>query len=165
MAINTVWSIDLGKSSLKAARLRRSQGNVEIIAVDKVDYPLGEGGEDTSALAREALEVFLARNSVKDPVVVAHPGQGTFSRFIKMPAFDQKKVDEMVRYEASQQIPFPLDEVIWDYHVVDREYLPGEEREVALFAIRREAVEDFLLEFTNNELVKSSNRQFSKDTD
>ena len=92
MAINTVWSIDLGKSSLKAARLRRSQGNVEIIAVDKVDYPLGEGGEDTSALAREALEVFLARNSVKDPVVVAHPGQGTFSRFIKMPAFDQKKV-------------------------------------------------------------------------
>ena len=156
MAINTVWSIDLGKSSLKAARLRRSQGNVEIIAVDKVDYPLGEGGEDTSALAREAREGFLARNSGKDPVVVAHPGQGTFSRFIKMPAFDQKKVDEMVRYEASQQIPFPLDEVIWDYHVVDREYLPGEEREVALFAIRREAVEDFLLEFTNNELAVES---------
>ena len=156
MAINTVWSIDLGKSSLKAARLRRSPGNVEIIAVDKVDYPLGEGGEDTSALAREALEIFLARNSVKDPVVVAHPGQGTFSRFIKMPAFDQKKVDEMVGYEAAQQIPFPLDEVIWDYHVVDREYLPGEEREVALFAIRREAVEDFLLEFTNNQLVVES---------
>jgi hypothetical protein len=50
MAINTVWSIDLGKSSLKAVRLRRSQGNVEIVAVDKVDYPLGDGGEDTAAL-------------------------------------------------------------------------------------------------------------------
>ena len=156
MAINTVWSIDLGKSSLKAVRLRRSQGNVEIVAVDKVDYPLGDGSEDTAALAREALGVFLARNSVKDPLVVAHPGQGTFSRFIKMPAFDQKKTDEMVGYEASQQIPFPLDEVIWDYHVVDREYLPGEEREVALFAIRREAVEDFLLEFTNNDLPVES---------
>ena len=156
MAINTVWSIDLGKSSLKAARLRRAQGNVEIVAVDKVDYPLGDGGEDTAALGREALGIFLARNSVKDPVVVAHPGQGTFSRFIKMPAFDQKKVDEMVGYEASQQIPFPLDEVIWDYHVVDREYLPGEEREVALFAIRRNDVEDFLLEFTNNELAVES---------
>ena len=86
MAINTVWNIDLGKSSLKAVRLKREGGNVEILAVDKVDYPLGDGSEDSAALAREAFEVFLSRNSVKDPVVVAHPGQGTFSRFIKMPA-------------------------------------------------------------------------------
>ena len=135
MAINTVWSIDLGKSSLKAVRLKRDRGNVEILAVDKVDYPLGDGSEDAAALAREAFGVFVSRNSIKDPVVVAHPGQGTFSRFIKMPAFDDKKVNEMVGYEASQQIPFPLDEVIWDFHVVDREYLPGEEKEVALFGL------------------------------
>ena len=156
MAINTVWSIDLGKSSLKAVRLKRDRGNVEILAVDKVDYPLGDGSEDAAALAREAFGVFVSRNSIKDPVVVAHPGQGTFSRFIKMPAFDDKKVNEMVGYEASQQIPFPLDEVIWDFHVVDREYLPGEEKEVALFAIRKEVVEDFLLEFANREIPVES---------
>ncbi|MEC9352364.1 MAG: type IV pilus assembly protein PilM [Planctomycetota bacterium] len=156
MASNTVGSIDLGKSSLKAVRLKREGGNVEILAVDKVDYALGDGSEDSAALAREAFEVFVSRNSVKDPVVVAHPGQGTFSRFIKMPAFDDKKVHEMVGYEASQQIPFPLDEVIWDFHVVDREYLPGEEKEVALFAIRKEVVEDFLLEFANRDLPVES---------
>lgn len=156
MAINTVWSIDLGRSSLKAVRLRRSQGNVEIVAVDKVDYPLGDGSEDHAARAREAFEIFISRNSVKDPVVVAHPSQGTFFRFIKMPAFDDKKVTEMVGFEAAQQIPFPLDEVIWDFHVVDREYLPGEEKEVHLFAIRKEVVEDFLLEFTSRDLSVES---------
>ena len=156
MAINTVWSIDLGKSSLKAVRLKRDRGNLEILAVDKVDYPLGDGSEDPAALAGEAFGVFISRNSVKDPVVVAHPGQGTFSRFIKMPAFDDKKVNEMVGYEASQQIPFPLDEVIWDFHVVDREYLPGEEKEVALFAIRKEVVEDFLLEFATRDIPVES---------
>ena len=59
MAINTVWSIDLGKSSLKAVRLRRSQGNVEIVAVDKVDYPLGDGGRTRPPWHAKLLEFFL----------------------------------------------------------------------------------------------------------
>ena len=152
MAFNTIWSVDLGKSALKAVRLRRDRNHVEILAVDKVDYPPSTNGVDSAAQAKEALTVFRARNEVKDPLVVAHPGQGTFSRFIKVPAFDQKKVKDMVRYEASQQIPFPLDEVIWDYHVVDRDYGPGEEREVGLFAVRREAIDDYLLDFAKEGL-------------
>jgi type IV pilus assembly protein PilM len=152
MAFNTIWSVDLGKSALKAVKLRRDRNHVEILAVDKVDYPPSTNGVDSSAQAKEALTVFRARNEVKDPLVVAHPGQGTFSRFIKVPAFDQKKVKDMVRYEASQQIPFPLDEVIWDYHVVDREYGPGEERDVGLFAVRREAIDDYLLDFSREGL-------------
>jgi type IV pilus assembly protein PilM len=153
MAITTVWSVDLGKSALKAVKLRRDRDNVEIVAVDKVDYPLSTNGVDASGQAKEALESFCHRQNVKEPVVVAHPGQGTFSRFIKVPAFDTKKVNEMVGYEASQQIPFPLDEVVWGFHVVERDYLPGEEREVALFAVRREAMDDFLLEFAQRDLA------------
>jgi type IV pilus assembly protein PilM len=152
MAFHTIWSVDLGKSALKAVKLRREKNSVEILAVDKVDYPVSDNGVDSASQAKEALSVFKTRNDVKEPVVVAHPGQGTFSRFIKVPAFDAKKVKDMVRYEASQQIPFPLDEVIWDYHLVNREYLPGEEREVGLFAVRKEAIDDYLLEFSQEGL-------------
>ncbi len=152
MALQTIWSVDLGKAALKAVKLRREKNSVEILAVDKVDYPLSENGVDVAAQQKEALNVFRTRNEVKDPVVVAHPGQGTFSRFIKVPAIDSKKVRDMVRYEASQQIPFPLDEVIWDYHIVDRAYLAGEEREVGLFAVRKEAIDDYILEFTQEGL-------------
>ncbi len=149
---NTVWSVDLGKASLKAVKLRREKNNIEILAVDKIDYSLSTNGADPLQQAREALNAFRIRNEVREPVVVAHPGQGTFSRFIKVPAFEAKKLREMVGYEASQQIPFPLDEVIWDYHLVSREYLPGEEREVGIFAVRREAIDDYLLDFTNEGL-------------
>ncbi len=148
----TIWSIDLGKSSLKAIKLRRQSNNIEILAIDKIDYPIGNNGVDPVAQAREALDAFKRRNDVREPVVVAHPGQGTFSRFIKVPAFEPKKLKEMVGYEASQQIPFPLDEVIWDYHIVARDYMQGEEREVGIFAVRREAIDDYLLDFTNNGL-------------
>jgi len=150
---NTIWSIDLGKSSLKAVKLRREKNNIEILAIDKIDYPIGTNGVDTIQNAREALNAFKVRHEVREPVVVAHPGQGTFSRFIKVPAFEAKKLKEMVGYEASQQIPFPLDEVIWDYHLVGREYLTGEEREVGIFAVRREAIDDYLLDFTNEGLA------------
>ena len=145
MAFRTIWSVDLGRSALKAVKLRRENNNVEILAIDKIDHPISANGVDDAR--KDALNIFRSRNEVKEPLVVTHPGQGTFSRFIKIPAFDAKKVQDMVQFEASQQIPFPLDEVTWDYHMVDREYLSGEEREVGLFAVRREAVDDFLLEF------------------
>ncbi|MBI4584629.1 MAG: type IV pilus assembly protein PilM [Planctomycetes bacterium] len=154
MAIfNTVWSLDLGSSSLKAVRLRRDKNNVEILAVDKVDYQMGTQGINFSEQSKEALRAFKVRNEVKDPVIVAHSGRGTLSRFLKIPAFDSKKIKEMVKYEASQQIPFPLEEVIWDYHIIQRDYLPGEEREVGIFAARREAIDDYLLEFTGEGLA------------
>ena len=153
MAFHTIWSVDVGRSSLKAVKLRRDRNNIEILVVDKVDYPISKNGVDAATQAKDAIGVLRARHDIRDPVAVVHPGQGTFQRFIKVPASDQKKVDAMVGYEASQQIPFPLDEVIWDYHIIDREYLPGEEREVALFAVRREAIDDFLIDFTNENLL------------
>ena len=152
MAFRTVWCVDIGRSALKAAQLRRDRNNVEILAIDKIDYTAGSEGFDPGQ-AREALSILQARNEIKDPVVVIHPGQGTFMRFIKIPAFDDKKLAEMVGYEAQQQIPFPLDEVIWDYHVVDRDYVPGEERDVGLFAVRREAIDDFLLDFAESSMI------------
>lgn len=156
MLFHTIWSVDLGKSALKAVKLRRDRSNVEILAIDRVDYPLtsagAAAGPDAAAQAKEALSVFRARNEVKEPLIVAHPGQGTFSRFIKIPAFDQKKIKDMVRYEASQQIPFPLDEVIWDYHIIERDYMSGEERDVGLFAVRKEAIDDFLVDFAGEGL-------------
>ncbi|MCH2374330.1 MAG: type IV pilus assembly protein PilM [Planctomycetes bacterium] len=151
MAFRSVWCVDVGNSSLKAMHLRRDKGSVEILAVDKVDYTAGSEGFEPDQ-AKEALSIFHSRNEVRDPVVVIHPGQGTFMRFIKIPAFDDKKIQEMVGYEAQQQIPFPLDEVIWDCHVIDRDYMTGEERDVGLFAVRREAVEDYLEEFAGEEL-------------
>ena len=31
------------------------------------------------------------------------------------PPVDSSKIPDIVKYEARQQIPFPLEEVIWDY--------------------------------------------------
>ena len=62
---NTVWSVDLGKASLKAVKLRREKNNIEILAIDKIDYPVGTNGVDSVQQAREALNAFKIRNDVR----------------------------------------------------------------------------------------------------
>ena len=57
---------------------------------------------------------------------------------------DAKKIGMMARMEAQQQIPFPIAEVNWDFQKIERDYAPGEEVEVGIFATQRERVNGFL---------------------
>ncbi|MBN1421418.1 MAG: type IV pilus assembly protein PilM [Planctomycetes bacterium] len=145
----TVWSVELGRSALKAVRMRREGAGLEILGFDRVEYEIGAEGIDVANQTKEALSIFHARNHVRDPIVACFPGQNAFSRFIKLPPLESRKLQDMIGYEAQQQIPFPIDEVIWDWHVVAREYLPGEEKEVGIFAVRREAIDDHLIDFSS----------------
>jgi type IV pilus assembly protein PilM len=67
-------------------------------------------------------------------------GHVVFTRFVKLPPFDDDKADQMVEFEARQNVPFPIDEVIWDYEFIGDK--GGGEREVALVAIKSEALND-----------------------
>jgi len=45
-------------------------------------------------------------------------GQSGLARFVKLPPVEEKKISEIVKFEAKQQIPFSLDEVVWDYQKI-----------------------------------------------
>ena len=148
MAAVAVWGLDIGQCALKAVKARLNGQLVQVLAFDHIEYrtPLSTAGTDSSATVREALQTFLGRNDVTDCsfAVSIAAGRSALVRFIKLPPVDRKKVPDIVRYEATQQIPFPLEDVIWDHQVIDRVYAPGEELEVGIFAMRREAIYDFL---------------------
>jgi type IV pilus assembly protein PilM len=80
-------------------------------------------------------------------IAVAVPGYAAFTRFIKLPPVEDKKIADVVKYEAAQQIPFPLNDVIWGFQKVERDYAPAEEIDVGIFAIREEIVRNFLADF------------------
>jgi type IV pilus assembly protein PilM len=52
------------------------------------------------------------------PVNYALPAQSVFTRFVKLPPVMQEKLDKIIAFEAQQNVPFPLDEVVWDYQLV-----------------------------------------------
>src|SRR5262249_47176207 len=62
----------------------------------------------------------------------------------------EKKIPDIVRFEAKQQIPFPLDEVVWDYQKIGSGTVTdgfAMETEIGLFAIKRDMVNRALQQF------------------
>jgi len=148
-SIQAVWGIDVGRCALKALKLRLTgENSVEIVAYDYVEHPkiLSQPDANRHELIAAALEKFLSRNDLsKDQVVVSVPGQHTLSRFTKLPPVAPKRIPDIVRYEADQQIPFDMDDVIWDYQTFEQEGLP--DLEVGIFAMKRELLREHLLHF------------------
>src|SRR5436189_2769914 len=148
-----VWGIDIGQCALKALRLEMIDGKPTATAFDYVEHTkiLSQPDADPDALIREALEKFLSRNQVKnDEVAIGIAGQSGLARFVKLPPVEEKKIAEIVKFEAKQQIPFPLDEVVWDYQKLGSgEVLEGLclETEIGLFAMKRDMVNRYLQHF------------------
>jgi type IV pilus assembly protein PilM len=154
MAIQSgVWGIDLGQCALKALRLENGEGGLVATAFDYVEHPkiLSQPDADPDQLTREALEKFLSRNSIKgDHVAISVPGQSGLARFVKLPPVEEKKIVDIVRFEAKQQIPFNLEEVVWDYQKLSSGAVAdgfAMETEIGLFAMKRDMVNRYLQHF------------------
>ncbi len=66
-------------------------------------------------------------------------GQSVFTRFIKLPPIEDENIEQLVTFEAQQHVPFPIDEVIWDWQLLES---ASGEKEVALVAIKGEALNE-----------------------
>jgi len=147
---NAVWGIDIGQCALKAIKLRPAEGGkVEAVAFDVIEHAkiLSQPDADRDELISSALEKFASRNEWQgDRFIVGVPGQQTFARFCKMPPIDlkkdAKKIHDLVRYEASQQIPFDIEDVVWDYQLFTSAGSP--DIEVGIFAIRKDLIRKHL---------------------
>jgi len=144
-----VWALDIGQAALKALKLvpGATPDSVVAEAFDFVEYPkiLSQPDADPEALVAEALGTFLDRNDLKGSrVAIAVPGQAGLVKFIKLPPVEKKRIPDIVKFEAKQQIPFALEEVVWAYQQIGDEDNSDEEEfttvEVGLFAMKRDQI-------------------------
>ena len=149
MPAQTAWGLDIGESFIKAVKMARVREYLEITRVDMIPIGTPGGGEETSidreTMLISALEEFVRRHDPSDSRVIASiQGRNTFCKLINLPPVERKRIPEIVRFEVKQQIPFPIEDIVWDYVESKEEYAPGEEIEVNLVAIRKEIVENFV---------------------
>ncbi len=142
----SVWGIEIGQSALKAMLCRLEGDQVVAEAFDYIEYPkiLSQPESNTEELIREALETFANRNDLrKKRVALSVPGSSGLAKFFKPPPVELKKLPDIVKYEARQQIPFELEDVIWDYQLMSGGDISegfALESEVGLFAMKRDSV-------------------------
>ena len=144
------WGIDVGNRALKAIRLSPGPEGLRIDDFDVVEHEqvLSNAGDNRESLIQQALANFVQRHDMKGaPVAIGVSGQSSFARFIKLPPVEPRKIPEIVKFEAIQQIPFPLDEVEWSYQLFQSEQSP--DVEVGIFAMRKELVNQHIKYFTD----------------
>src|SRR5438477_9550204 len=107
------------------------------IPADPAGDPAGGGRRAQVALVlREMMDELQIKRGRVNYAVSA---QSVFARFVKLPAVDEEKVEKIVSFEAQQNVPFPIDEVVWDYQLV---WGGGDEQiQVVLVAIKRDLLE------------------------
>jgi type IV pilus assembly protein PilM len=151
MLARKVWGLDLGRSAVKGVLLSSTASGVEIL--DCAIVPLeGEPPDPSQEPIRDgrlwrALRVFRDAHPVgTTELCVAIPAQNTLVRDLSVAAVGTRKLDELVRYEASNEIPFVLDDVVWDYSLFDAK--PGEAtRSGLLFAVKKNVIQTYVRVF------------------
>ncbi len=134
--------IDFGAGTLKLAEFDATEAGALRLLRYAVK-PLGFAGAQDSAregvVLRALQEVVGSKTFNARDCNVCAPGFQAFSKFIKLPPVDASKATQIIQYEAQQNVPFPLEEVVWDYQILGN--LPSGELEVLLVAIKTDLVE------------------------
>jgi type IV pilus assembly protein PilM len=143
---NMCWGIEIGASAIKALKLEADgEGGVRVLEQVVIDHPkpLSTPDVNVNDVLRVSLGTLVSQHDFgKVPIAVSVPGHSAFARFAKLPPVEPKKVPDIVKFEAMQQIPFPLDQVEWDFQTFVTPDSP--DVEVGIFAITRERVNEHL---------------------
>ncbi len=135
-------AVDFGAGSLKLAEFEVNEAGGLRLKQYGIRSLGAEGAQEATreATILKALQESLAQKAAKAKNVnVCAPGFHVFSKFVKLPPVDAGKVTQIIQYEAQQNVPFPLEEVVWDYQILGS--TPGGELEVLLVAIKADIVE------------------------
>ena len=138
---NVCWGVEVGAGALKALKLGRDGDQLRVLEFVEIPHarPMSAPDVDETDAVRVAVGTLASQYSMAgDPIAISAPGQAGFVRFAKLPPTEPKQVANVVKFEAAQQIPFPLEDVEWAYQTFVDEDSP--EIEVGIFAITRERV-------------------------
>src|SRR5436309_992813 len=135
-------AVDFGAGSLKLAEFEVNEAGGLRLKQYVLKSLGAEGAQESAreATILKALQEIITEKGIKAKTVnVCAPGFHVFSKFVKLPPVDASKVTQIIQYEAQQNVPFPLAEVVWDYQILGS--TPTGEMEVLLVAIKADIVE------------------------
>lgn len=120
-AVESILAIDIGGDSLKMAEFTYPPEGGMVL--EKFAFSEFGGDLKEDQLLDSLSQAFantIEENDFKSKKVhLSLSGQSAFIKIVKLPAVgdDESKVRQLVEYEAKQNVPFAMDEVIWDYQL------------------------------------------------
>ncbi len=140
---NRIYALNVGSLSLTIAEFQSTSAGGLVLSNYKMEElplkSLERRGSDSfiEAVLSNLVDEFGLKSA---PVNYAVSGQSVFTRFVRLPSVEPEKVDQIIQFEAQQNVPFPIQEVVWDYQLVGSS--DEGQVEVVLVAIKSDLLED-----------------------
>lgn len=137
----TTVALNIGSQRISVAVFETSKQGTLVLKGYEADTIVADPAFEASreAQIRVALEEMVGRLGIsKSKVRYALSSQSVFLRFVKLPPIKDDNIEQLVTFEARQHVPFPLNEVVWDYELIDNET----DKEVVIVAIKADALEE-----------------------
>jgi len=137
-----VVALDIGTYTIKIAEFQLSgNGQLQINRFGTKELGLDPNKEEARFPAvASTLSELMAQTGIKSqPTIMSMSGQSVFLRFVKLPPVGMDAVDQMVSFEAQQNLPFPINVMVWDYQL-----MPGRvsgETEAIIVAMKADLLE------------------------
>lgn len=137
----TIVAINIGSQRIGMAVFEPSKTGGLVLKAYDYEEIVADPALDAARMGQTRLAVAdlagrLGISSTKVRYAIA--GHAVFTRFVKLPPIQQENIDQLVTFEAQQHVPFPLDEVVWDYELIEG----GSEQEAVIVAIKSEALDE-----------------------
>lgn len=118
--------LDIGTSTIKFVKLKFSNGNIELCG-----FALEPVSLDISGILKKIFQPFDSKIAN-----VSVSGQQTIIRNVNFPKMNNEELKQALKFEAQKHIPFPVEEVSLDCHVLKPD-LPDAKMMVLLAAVKK----------------------------
>ncbi len=147
----SAFGLDISDLSLKIAKLEKVGDRVELVSFgeEKVPEGLVSAGEiikedELASTIAHFLPKVHGRPLNTTYAVVSLPEEKAFLQVVQLPLLYGKELEQAIRFEAENYIPFPMDSVYLDYQVVPPLSNHIDHTDVLLVAIPKPTVDSYV---------------------
>ena len=145
----SIVGLDVGSSSVKAVELtiKGKSGNFELSHLGVAQVPpeaIVQGAFLNSSAITEAIREAIENAKIKTKnVAAAVCGHSVIVKKVSLPVMTRDELDEQIRWEAEQYIPFDVNEVNLDFQILETATDDGQ-MEVLLVAAKKDLIDDYV---------------------
>ncbi len=137
----TTVALNIGSQRIGMAIFEVSKSGGLILKAYDSESIVADPALDASRVSQTRVAIADLANRLKTGKTKARyaiSGQAVFTRFVKLPPLQDDNIEQLVTFEAQQHVPFPINEVIWDYELIEG----SDEKEVVIVAIKGDALDE-----------------------
>ena len=143
----SIIGLDIGSSSVKAVELAVKARGIELVNLGVAPVEpeaIVQGAFLNSSVISEAIQQAVREAGIKTKMVAtAVSGHSVIVKKISLPTMSREELEESIRWEAEQYIPFDINEVNLDFQILETGDGEGQ-MDVLLVAAKKDLIDDYV---------------------